>query len=95
MLQPHLQDISPNDFGDWQAFCDANHDSRNAHAWFLLTIGLQGFEGTTLFQVLVATPAALASATGNDRSRRVLVVETFTPDLIEDCLLYTSDAADE
>lgn len=84
MLQPILQEITPNDFDSWQEFVDAQSNLRPtdrgaAYAWFLLTVGVEGFEGTTLFQVLISTPDAVARATGENPERRVLVVETFEP----------------
>src|SRR5262249_44851267 len=66
MLRPELRHISPNDYDGWEAFAAAEHpEPWDEFAWFVLDIGLEGQEGTDLFQVLVATPAAVSRAKGN------------------------------
>jgi hypothetical protein len=80
MLQAELRDISPNDFEGWEAFAQADHpEPWDEYGWFVLSIGLSGQEGTDLFQVLVATPRAVTRARGDDKDRRLLVVESFEP----------------
>jgi hypothetical protein len=87
MLRPELRYISPNDYHNWEAFCTAEHaEPWDEFAWFHLDIGLEGEEGTTSFQVLVATPAAVSRAKGNDKHRRLLVVESFEPRVLETAL---------
>ena len=87
MLRPELRHISPNDYDGWQAFAAAEHpEPWDEFAWFVLDIGLEGQEGSNLFQVLVATPAAVSRAKGNDKHRRVLIVESFEPQALETAL---------
>jgi hypothetical protein len=95
VLHPELQHISPNDYASWEAFAAAEHpEPWDEFAWFVLSIGLEGQEGSTLFQVLVTTPAAVARAKGNDKQRRFLVVESFEPELLAKSLReYVSSVA--
>jgi hypothetical protein len=87
MLRAELRHISPNDYDSWESFAAAEHpEPWDEFAWFVLDIGLEGQEGTTLFQVLVATPASVSRATGNDKHRRVLIVESFEPRALESAL---------
>jgi hypothetical protein len=87
MLRPELRQISPNDYDTWEAFAAAEHpEPWDEFASFVLDIGLEGQKGTTLFQVLVATPAAVSRAKGKDKHRRVLVVESFEPQALEAAL---------
>jgi hypothetical protein len=80
MLHPVLNHISPNDYDNWDAFAAAPHaEPWDQFGWFVLDVGVEGEEGTTLFQVLVATPAAVSRARGKDKDRRVLVVDSFEP----------------
>jgi hypothetical protein len=80
MLRAELRHISPNAYDNWDAFAAAEHpEPWDEFGWFVLDIGVEGREGTTLFQVLVATAAAVARAKGTDKHRRVLVVESFEP----------------
>jgi len=87
MLRPELRRIIPNDYDGWEAFAAAERpEPWDEFAWFVLDIGLEGQEGSNLFQVLVATPAAVSRAKGNDKHRRVLIVESFEPQAIETAL---------
>jgi hypothetical protein len=84
MLRPELRHISPNDYSDWQAFSEADHrEPWDEFGSFVLDIGLEGEKGTTLFQVVVATPAAVQRAKQYNHRSRVLVVESFQPDQLE------------
>jgi hypothetical protein len=83
MLRATLLQISPNDYQSWEAFAAAEHpEPWDEFGWFVLDIGVDGQEGTTLFQVLVATPAAVSRAKGNDKHRRILVVDSFEPEAL-------------
>jgi hypothetical protein len=95
MLSAELRHISPNDYDDWEAFAAAEHpEPWNEFGWFVLDIGLAGQAGTTLFQVLAATPAAVSRAKGNDKQRRVLLVDSFEPDVLAAALKdYVSSIA--
>jgi Immunity protein 8 len=87
MLRPDLRQISPNDYDSWDAFAAAEHpEPWDEFAWFVLGIGLEGHEGTTLFQVLITTPPAAGRAKGNDKDRRILIVDSFEPDLLRAAL---------
>ena len=87
MVRPALRHISPNDYLNWEAFATADHSEPwDEFGWFVLDIGLEGEEGADLFQVLVATPAAISRAKGNDQHRRVLVVESFEPQALQTAL---------
>jgi len=80
MLRVELRHISPNDYDSWEAFAASEHpEPWDDFGWFVLGIGLEGQEGTTLFQALIATPAAASRAKGDDRHRRVLIVDSFEP----------------
>src|SRR5438067_13882698 len=96
MMRAELRHISPNDYASWEAFAAAEHSEPwDEFGWFVLDIGLPGQVGTTSFQVLVTTRAAVAHAQGNDRNRRFLVVESFEPAALEAALRehVASDAA--
>ena len=45
-----------------------------------------GEEGTTLFQIVVSTRAAVSRALGDDKHRRFLIVDSFEPHLLEKAL---------
>ncbi len=95
MLRPELRGVRPNDYLDWQHFVAAEHpEPWDEFAWFQLDIGPEGQEGATCFQVLVTTPAAVRRAKGDDKHRRLLVVESFEPELLLKSLReYVSTAA--
>lgn len=83
MIRAELRHISPNDYDSWEAFAAAEHpEPWDEFGWFVLSIGVEGLEGSDQFQVLVATPAAVARAKGHDKHRRVLVVESFEPEAL-------------
>jgi hypothetical protein len=87
MLRAELRDIRPNDYEDWKAFAAAEHpEPWDEFAWFVLEIGAEGQEGSNLFQILVATHAAVPRAKGTDTHRRVLVVDSFEPKALETAL---------
>jgi hypothetical protein len=80
MLRAELRQIRPNAYESWEAFAASAHpEPWDQFSWFVLDIGVEGQEGTTLFQALVATPAAVSRAKGDDRHRRLLVVDSFEP----------------
>jgi Immunity protein 8 len=82
-MRAELRHISPNEFPDWQSFASAAHpEPWDEFGWFVLDIGVEGQEGTTLFEALVATPAAVPRAKSNDKQRRVLVVDSFEPEAL-------------
>lgn len=84
MLIPELCDISPNHFPSWEDFAAAEHpEPWDEFAWFELTIGVEGQVETTLFQALVATHTALSRVKEKYNNRRVLVVESFEPQILE------------
>ena len=81
MLRAELREISPNDYFGWEAFASSDRpEPWDDFGWFVLSIGVEGQEGSYLFQVLVATPAAVTRARKDDGHRRVLVVDSFAPD---------------
>jgi hypothetical protein len=87
MVRPELHDISPNDYESWEAFAAVKRpEPWDDFGWFVLHVGLEGQEGSDLFQVLIATPAAISRAKGNDKHRRVLVVESFEPEALQTAL---------
>jgi hypothetical protein len=92
MLRAELRHISPNAYPDWDAFASSERrEPWDDFGWFELNIGLEGREGTDLFQVLAATPAAVSRAKGDDKHRRILVVDSFEPaDLARELREYVS-----
>ena len=75
MLRAELREISPNDYFGWEPFASSDRpEPWDDFGWFVLSIGVEGQEGSYLFQVLVATPAAVTRARKDDGHRRVLVV---------------------
>jgi hypothetical protein len=87
MLHPELRHISPNDYDSWEAFAAVKRpEPWDEFGWFILDVGLEGEQGSTLFQVLLATPAAVSRAKGNDKHCRVLVVESFEPQALQTAL---------
>jgi hypothetical protein len=87
MLRAELRHIRPNDYVSWDAFAFSQRSEPwNDFGWFELDIGLEGHQGTTVFQVLVATPAAVSRAKGKAKHRRVLVVNTFEPEGVANAL---------
>jgi hypothetical protein len=87
MLRAELRGISPNDYPSWEAFVAAEPpEPWDAFGWFVLDVGVEGERGSTFFQALVATPAAVTRARGNARHRRVLVVESLEPQALETAL---------
>lgn len=87
MLKPELYDIKPNHYPSWDDFAAAKlSEPWDECAWFELDIGVEGQEGTTLFQALVATHAAISRAREKYKKRRILVVESFEPQIFETAL---------
>ena len=84
MLKPELCQIQPNHYTSWDDFAAAEHpEPWDEFAWFELDIGVEGQVGTTLFQALVATHTAVSRAREKYKNRRVLVVESFEPQMLE------------
>ena|SRR6267378_3145967 len=82
-MRGELRDISPNDFLDWQCFAAAERpEPWDDFGWFSLAIGPEGDPGSEIFQVLVATPAAVSRAKGNRGRFQGIIVESFEPEII-------------
>ena len=87
MVRAELRHISPNDYESWEVFASTEHPEYwDEFGWFVLSIGVEGHEGVDLFQVLAVTSAAVSRAKGNDKQRRVLVVESFEPEALSAAL---------
>ena len=86
-MRGELRDISPNDFPDWQCFASVERpEPWDDFGWFSLNIGPEGDPGTEIFQVLVATPAAVSRAKGNRGRFQGIIVESFEPEIIVNTL---------
>jgi len=86
-MRAELRAIEPNDFPGWDAFTSADRPtSWDDFGWFTLSVAPEGDPGSDLFQVLVATPAAVSRAMGNSECFRGLVVNTFEPSVIAQTL---------
>jgi hypothetical protein len=82
-MRAELRGIDPNDFFDWGAFVAAERpEPWDDFGWFTLSIGPEGDPGTELFQVLVATPAAVSRARGKSGRFRGIVVDSFEPEAV-------------
>jgi hypothetical protein len=82
-MRAELRHISPNDFPHWECFLSADRaEPWDDFGWFSLNIGPEGDPGTEIFQVLVATPAAVSRATGNRDRLQGIIVESFEPEII-------------
>src|SRR2546421_396308 len=86
-MRAELRGISPNDYANWEAFASAERpEPWDDFSWFVLDIAPEGDKGSTSFQVLVTTPAAVSRATGDSKHRRFLVVDFFEPDAVAKAL---------
>jgi len=86
-MRAELRAIEPNDFPGWDAFAAADRPTPwDDFGWFTLSIAPEGDPGSDLFQVLVATPAAISRAKGNSARFRGLVVDSFEPSIIAETL---------
>jgi hypothetical protein len=86
-MRAELRHISPNDFLDWECFAAAERaEPWDDFGWFSLSIGLERDPGTEIFQVLVATPAAVSRAMGKCSRFRGIIVESFEAEIIAGAL---------
>ncbi len=86
-MRAELRGIDPNEYPGWDAFATAAQPNPwDRFGWFTLRIGPEGHEGSDYFQVLVATPAAVSRAQGNDTRFRGVIVPVFEPQVILDAL---------
>jgi hypothetical protein len=94
MLQAEVHGIEPNDFPSWDEF--VRHESSDPFdddGWFTVHIGCRGGQGTDLWQVRVATRAAVgrikAQSHGMTKDKRRqakfkgLIVENFNGKSVE------------
>jgi hypothetical protein len=86
-MRAELRHISPNDFPDWECFKSAKRSEPwDDFGWFSLNIGPEGDPGTEIFQVLVATPAAVSRAKVDRGEFRGIIVESFEAEIIANAL---------
>jgi hypothetical protein len=87
MMRAELRHISPNDYRNWEAFASAERpEPWDDFGWFVVEIAPEGDKGSTAFQVLVTTPAAVTRAKGDSKHRRFLLVDSFEPDAVAKAL---------
>jgi len=78
-----VRGIDPNDYPGWDRFVSAVIPEPWDHfGWFTVVIGTEGGSGGDLFQVLVTTPAAVSRSRRGTCDFRVLVVDSFEPEVI-------------
>jgi len=83
MYRAKLVSIRPCAYDRWETFASSVRlEPWDDFAYFDLDIGLEGHEGTNSFSVLVATPAAVTRAKGDNKHYRILVVDWFEPEAI-------------
>jgi hypothetical protein len=82
-MRADLRWIQSNDHSTWQEFAAAAHPAFDCSGWFTCGIGPVGEKGTDNFQVIIATPTAVPRVQQERRRMRLLVVDEFTPSVIE------------
>lgn len=85
-MEVEVQWIVPNDFLDLDEF--SRYESRDPYddyAWFSLTIGVKGEQAGNNFEVLVATPKAVARLKQSG-SIPGLIVNRFEPQVVLDAI---------
>ena len=86
-MRAELRAIDPNDHLGWDAFVAAERpEPWDDFGWFTLSIGPEGDPGTSYFQVLVSTPAAVSRAKGELGRFQGLIVDSFEPGVVETTL---------
>jgi hypothetical protein len=86
-MRAELKGIDPNDYKDWEDFVSSERpEPWDDSGWFSLDIGPEGEAGAEIFQVLVATPAAVSRAKGDRKGFRGIIVGEFNPEIIEKAL---------
>ncbi|MBY0521900.1 MAG: immunity 8 family protein [Gemmataceae bacterium] len=82
-MRAELRHIDPNDCAGWDAFASEHRpDPGDGFGWFTLDIGVEGESGADMFEVLIATPAAVSRARPASGPFRGIIVESFEPDAI-------------
>ena len=83
-MRAELQGIDPNDFLGWDEFTQYEAaDPYDDFAWFTLTIGVDGQDGGSNFQIVVATPKAVSRVRARQRSFSGIVIDRFDPEAVE------------
>jgi hypothetical protein len=84
MARAELRRIVSNDVGNWREWTPV--DPENVMHWFSLDIGLEGDEGTAIFQTAVATRRALKDRRDKRKPFKGFVLDPYDPTKIEPML---------
>lgn len=90
-----LRSLESNDHSDpaWRAWIPS--DPSDACQWFTLDVGVEGEEGSTLFQACVLTPTALKRGKSRRGKFRGFVVQTYESGAVEPLLQAFLDSVSQ